>query len=828
MRKGIMNSLERFLEEVEHSRDYEGQIIHTEVIPAREAQYGTSKEPLEPMVEQALRAQGIENLYSHQVTAINAIREGKHVVVVTSTASGKTLCYNIPILEEVTRDPGARVLYLYPTKALAQDQLKKLVRYREINPMFLYESGTYDGDTPTSTRKKLRDSGNLILSNPDMLHSGILPNHTRWSDFFANLRFVVVDEIHAYRGIFGSNVANVLRRLNRICAHYGASPQFICCSATIGNPKELAEKITGHEMLLVDNDGSPRGPKRFVLWNPPFIDEGKTERKSPNAEARHLMVDLIRGGRDGTGGVQTITFVRARVLAEVLYRYCQEDLRRVSPRLANSIRAYRGGYLPENRREIEQKLFSGELMGVVSTNALELGIDIGSLDACIIVGYPGTVASTWQQAGRAGRGSDEALAILIAYNNPIDQYLMKHPEYIFGQSAESVVIDPRNPYIMVGHLRCAANELPMNIEDEKMFGELAPALLEILQENEQVRLMGNEWHWVGTGYPAADFGLRDMAENNYTIVDTTEDENKVIGMLDEYSAFMTLHDQAMYMHEAETYFVQELNLDQKIAYVEKVDPDYYTQAVTETNIRVDETEVEKNLMQSSAYFGMVTVTSTTIMFRKIKFYSLDSIGFGNLDLPPQELNTSALWITPPPSALKRVRDYGRIPSEGMMGIGNALTGVIPLYVICDYTDIGPVVDSSNMGTPTIFVYDKYQGGLGFAEKSYEMLDEIMERCLELIGECSCEDGCPSCVGSPSRSWSYFDADSESRERIPDKEAALIILHEMLGKEPYEPKPLPAERKQIEAPPRDLKDIKRLPENVEAKIRKRILKFKERR
>jgi len=823
-----MNNLEKFLEEIRHNRDYRDQIVHVESIPAREAQYDTPKEPLEPMVEQALRAQGVERLYSHQVTAINAIREGKHVVVVTSTASGKTLCYNIPILEEVVRDPGTRVLYLYPTKALAQDQLKKLIRYKEINPLFPYESGTYDGDTPTSTRKKLRDSGNLILSNPDMLHSGILPNHTRWSDFFANLKFIVIDEIHAYRGIFGSNVANVIRRLNRICAHYGASPQFVCCSATIGNPKELAERISGHEMLLVDNDGSPRGPKKFALWNPPFIDDGKTERRSPNAEARRLMVNLIKGGMDGTGGVQTITFVRARVLAEVLYRYCQEDLRKVSPRLANSIRAYRGGYLPESRREIEQKLFSGELMGVISTNALELGIDIGSLDACIIVGYPGTVASMWQQAGRAGRGSDEALAILIAYNNPIDQYLMKHPKYIFDQSAENVVIDPQNPYIMVGHLRCAANELPMTIEDEQMFGEMSPAILDILQDNGQVRLVGNEWLWVGTGYPAADFGLRDMAENNYTIVDTTGNENKVIGMLDEYSAFMTLHDQAMYMHEAETYFVKELNLNQKIAYVEKANPDYYTQAVTETNIRVDETETEKPLMQSGAYFGMVTVTSITIMFRKIKFYSLDSIGFGNLDLPPQELNTSAFWITPPPAVLKRVRDHGRIPSEGMMGIGNALTGVIPLYVICDYTDIGPVVDSSNMGTPTIFIYDKYQGGLGFAEKSYELLDQIMERCLELISECPCEDGCPSCVGSPSRSWSYFDADSESRERIPDKEAALIILHDMLGKEPYEPKPLPAERPPPAPPPRDLKDIKRLPENVEAKIRKRILRFKEKR
>ena len=807
-------NVKRFLEEIEHNRDYERQMVHLESIPSREAQFGELREPLDPRLREALRGQEVEQLYSHQATAIDNIRAGKNVVVVTSTASGKTLCYNVPILEETLRDRESRALYLYPTKALAQDQLKKIFQYKEGNPAFTFEAGTYDGDTPTSTRKKLRDSASLILSNPDMLHSGILPNHTRWSDFFANLKFVVIDEIHAYRGIFGSNVANVMRRLNRICAHYGSSPRFICSSATIGNPGELAEKLSGHEMVIVDNDGSPRGPKEFVLWNPPFIDEGKTERRSPNSEARRLMVELIKGR------IQTITFVRARVLAELIYRYCRDDLQRVSPSLANSIRAYRGGYLPEDRREIERQLFSGELLGVVSTSALELGIDIGGLDACIIVGYPGTVASMWQQAGRAGRGSEESVAILIGYNSPIDQYLMKRPGYLFQQSVENVVIDASNPYIAMGHLRCAANELPVTLADEEAFGEMAPALLELLEEDHQVRLADDKWYWTGTGYPAADFGLRDMAENNYTIVDTTE-KSQVIGMLDEFSAFMLVHTEAMYMHDAETYFVKELNLTQKVAYVEKIDPDYYTQAITETNIRADETEMEREVARSKAYFGQVTVTSTTIMFRKIKFFSLDSIGFGNLDLPPQELNTCAVWIVPPPGTLKRVKEHGRVASEGMAGIGNALVGVIPLYVICDYTDIGPVVDSSNTGAPTIFIYDKYQGGLGFAQKSYELLDRIMESALELISSCPCDDGCPSCVGSPSRSWSYFDADSEFRERIPDKEAALIMLHDMLGKEPYVPKPFPADRKDAPSPARRARDVKRLPENTEARLRKRF-------
>ncbi len=626
-----------------------------------------------------------------------------------------------------------------------------------------------------------------------------------------------IDEIHTYRGIFGSNVANLMKRFNRICEHYGSHPQFISCSATISNPKELAEKITGHEMILVDNDGSPKGPKKFVFWNPPFIDEGKTERRSPNSEAKYLMVELIKNR------IQTITFVQARVIAELIFRYCQEELQLIRPGLANSISAYRGGYLPEERREIERKLFSGELLGVISTNALELGIDIGGLSACIIVGYPGTISSTWQRAGRAGRGTEESLVILIGHNNPIDQYLMKNPDYFFEQPMENVVISVDNPYIMLNHLRCAVNELPVSIEDENMFGESAGAIMNILQEYGQVQFSGDKWYWTGKGYPAADFSLRNMDKSNYTIIDTTDDRNQVIGMLDEFSAFMLVHDQAIYMHEAETYFVKELNIKQKIAYIERVSVDYYTQAITETKININEVERQKQVFQSKAYFGYVTVTSTTIMFRKIKLYSHDSIGFGNLDLPPQELETTAFWITPPPIALSHVRDYGRIPTEGMMGIGNALTGIIPIYVICDYIDIGPVVDSSNTGIPTIFIFDKHPGGLGFAEKSYEMLERILESCLELISNCPCENGCPSCVGSSSGTWSYFDADNEQRERIPDKEAALILLHDMLGKETYIPKSMPAEPQIVT--PGIIREIKPLPENVEAKIRKRIQSFK---
>lgn len=811
----------RFVEALKQAAGYEGQIRCVRVEPARPAVYGHLSTPLPRELQAVLEADGIRQLYSHQTEAIEAIRRGEHVVVVTGPASGKTLCYNIPILTSWLSHPETRALYLYPTKALAQDQLRTLQRYLERGVGFHFIAGTYDGDTPPDTRTRLRDQGHFILSNPDMLHAGILPNHTRWSEFFAHLRYVVVDEIHSYRGVFGSNVACVLRRLNRLCAHYGSQPQYICSSATIANPRELAEALLDRPVTLVDRDGAPRGPRRFVLWNPPFIDEGKVQRRSPNVEAQALMVQLLRER------VQTIAFTRARVTAELLYRYVQDELTRLSPSLANAVRAYRGGYLPEERRQIERQLFSGELLGVTSTNALELGVDIGGLDACIMVGYPGSIASTWQQAGRAGRGSEEALIFLIAHNNPIDQYLVQHPDYFFGQSPENAIIDPTNSYILLGHLRCAAAELPLTREEVQQWGEYAPAILDILEEDGQVRRAGDRWYWNTSGYPAADISLRNMAGDTYSIVDTTGQSNQVIGTVDGFSAFTLIHTEAIYLHHGETYFVRELNLQQKVAYVEKMAVDYYTQAVTETKIVVEEKEEERPWRLSQTGFGEVMVTLFTLMFRKIKFYSLDSIGFGNLDLPPQPMETAAMWLIPPVSALRLVREFGRIPAEGMLGIANVLVDIVPLFVLCDYLDIGSVVDSSNFGSPSIFIYDRYPGGLGFAQKAYELLDDIMEACLLLIHECECEDGCPSCVGSTFRSFVHYDADSEARERIPDKEAALVILHHILEKEPYIPKPPTAERaahvrREPEPPP---VPIKRLPDRVEQKIRQRVQRLK---
>ncbi|MDP6040804.1 MAG: DEAD/DEAH box helicase, partial [Candidatus Latescibacteria bacterium] len=526
---------EQFITHVRSDYGYAGQVAHVETAPSQKAQFAAADYELPSVVTDALRQQGIDQLYTHQANALSALRRKKAVVVVTSTASGKTLCYQIPTLEALLADPEATALYLFPTKALAQDQARGLARFGELHSGLKFVLGTYDGDTPPNARKTLREDGRVILTNPDMLHQGVLPNHPRWARFFQNLRYVVLDEVHTYRGVFGSHVANVLRRLMRVCAHYGAHPQFVCSSATIANPKEHAEALTGREMTLVDNDGSPRGKRHFVFWNPPFLEGTTSDRRSSNTDARWLLGKLIHNR------VQTIAFVRARSSAEVLYRYTQEDLSMVSPKLAGAIRAYRGGYLPSERREIEQQLFNGELLGVVSTNALELGIDIGGLDAALIVGYPGSVSSIWQQAGRAGRQSDESLVVFVAHNAPIDQFLMRDPAYFFGQSPEHATIDPNNPHVAVGHLRCALRELPVRAEEGEVMGEFTGALLEILSDEGMARQLNGQWFYSRSGYPAAEVGLRNISDPTYTIMEETDDGPLVLGSLDEVSAFFQLH-----------------------------------------------------------------------------------------------------------------------------------------------------------------------------------------------------------------------------------------------------------------------------------------------
>ncbi len=830
-----------FLDKIARSRYYQGQIVHIHHIPRREAAYGDLFEPLPPELVSALARMGVERLYTHQVEAIDAVRRGESVVIVTGTASGKTLCYNLPVLESLlnggvgcsvsgVREPipntqhptpntrPATAFYLFPTKALAQDQLRGLRRYAELEPALagVMKAGCYDGDTPQTTRRKLRDEASIILTNPDMLHQGILPHHTRWSKFFTNLRYVVIDEIHTYRGIFGSNVANVIRRLNRVCEFYGVRPQFICSSATIANPKDLAEKLTGTPMTLVDNDGSPRGDKQFVLWNPPIIDVGGMERRSSNVEAQDLMVTLMKSG------VRTITFGKARVVAELMYRYVREALPR---QLQDKVRPYRGGYLPEERREIERQLFSGELMGITSTNALELGIDVGELDASIIIGFPGTVASVWQQAGRAGRGTEDSLVVFVAYNDPIDQYLVRRPEYFFGQSPESAVIDPENPYVLAHHMKCAAFELPLKEHDSRAFGGGMAPIADILADAGDLKQIDDTYYYSSTEFPAKGVNLRTISDNTFVIVDVEGLENrdsvfsdpespapnfesphrggKVIGQVDAISAPELVYPQAIYMHEGETYFVEDLDLVNRVAYVRRARVDYYTNAILDSSIRVGEwasgragesgapipphphtpTQLHQQKMwgNSTICYGPATVTWATTGFKKVKFYSLDSIGYGKVDIPPQHLETMAMWIIPPADIINEIRTQGRNPIEGLMGIRNLAVHALPLFAMCDKEDIGGVVDSSNTGSPTVFLYDRYTGGLGFAETGYERVEELMRTCLQMVEECGCEDGCPSCVGIPTlRPAIHTDPDIFGSFPIPDKQAGLTILRRIVG------------------------------------------------
>ncbi len=808
------------------------QVVWVQSLPARAAQFAEPAAPLSAAVASALSGFGVERLYTHQALALDRARAGEHTVVVTGTASGKTLCYNLPVLETLRTDPVARALYLFPTKALAQDQLKGLKRFlgeegdeaadgsdeaREsaedrgrLRPArrpgttareragagagdgagsLFFRAGTYDGDTPPNLRRRLRDEANILLTNPDMLHSGILPHHARWAEFFARLQYVVIDEIHVYRGIFGSHVANVLHRLRRICRHHGSDPVFLCASATIANPRELAERLTGLPFAVVDEDGAPRGTKHFFFWNPPRLGPAGMERRSANAEAREILVKLVRDG------YQAIVFVKTRAMTEVLLRDTRAELRDDGGGLAKKVRSYRAGYLPEERRKIEAALFNNELLGVISTNALELGIDVGSLDAAVIVGYPGTIASTWQQAGRAGRRESESAAVLIGHNAPIDQYLMTNPEYFFERSPEHAVLDRGNPHILLSHLRCAAFEIPLSRKEEPEFGGLTPGILDLLEEHKHLREIRGRWYYSREDYPAATVSLRNASQNAYTILDASasrdggeeQGKNRVLGTVDEGSAFWQVHPQAVYMHDGETYFVDKLDLGERTAYVHKADLDYYTQAVSDTRVDAAEADMEKTWRRAELCFGPCSVLDKLTMFKKIRFGGRDSLGFGQVSLPHTTLRTTGLWLRPHVEALEKVVSWGRVPADGLQGIANVLFYTVSLHAMCDPLDIGTVVDMRAVTGPVLYLYDKYPGGLGYAQRAWHLIEEVMRDALALIRRCECDDGCPSCVGSPLLPQYQQDPDAEMKGRIPDKDAALILLHALLEEPDYEPK-----------------------------------------
>ncbi len=753
-----------FIKHLKRQRFYKGQIAHTQHIPPRRAQYGRLVRPLPPLLQDSLKRAGAEKLYTHQAQAINAARTGQNVVVATSTASGKTLCYNVPVLEAVIKDGRSRALYLFPTKALAQDQLRSL---RELTRSSLPEVkfGTYDGDTPQSTRSRRRKEAAIILTNPDMLHLGILPNHTLWAHFFANLKYVVIDEAHVYRGVFGSQVACVLRRLRRVCEFYGANPQFICCSATIANPGEHVERLVGVSALVVDDDGSSSGAKDFVLWNPPFLDRARTTRRSANSEATDLFVEMARQG------VRNITFTKARKVAELILRYARGILEDKDPDLVPLIKSYRAGYLPEERRQIERELFSGKLLGVTATSALELGVDVGSLDATVLVGYPGTIASTWQQAGRAGRGVRESLSMLIGLDGPLDQYFMRHPKALFGQGHEHALIAPDNVYILERHLPCAAHELPLTSDDELLFG---PGFVEAMINLERKGILdyrGERWYNVGWGYPAQEVNLRSISGSRFALLDESQGY-QTLEEIEGSSALYRVHPGAIYLHQGESYLVTDLDLQAQVACLRPVDVDYYTEPRELNDVSIVRSVKHKQFPTTAAFFGQVRVTQQVIGYARKQQFSEAVLSVEYLDLPPQSYETRALWFEVPSELARRVSDRGLHFHGGLHALEHAAIGILPLFALCDRMDIGGLSTPNHpdTGSPQIFIYDAFPGGVGIAEKGFEILEELWRTTLSAIEECPCEAGCPSCVQSPKC--------GNNNEPL-DKEAAVLILRELL-------------------------------------------------
>lgn len=758
--------VEKILNELKKYNKISTRFTDWRHIPAKSGIYEEFPEWIEDKLVGVLKDKGISKLYSHQVSALESIKNKKNVVVVTPTASGKTLCYNLPVLDSILKDENSRALYMFPTKALSQDQLTEL--YQLVSALDEgIKTYTYDGDTPSSARQAIRKKGHIVVTNPDMLHLGILPHHTKWMDFFVNLKYVVIDEVHIYRGVFGSHLANVIRRLKRICRFYGSSPQFICCSATIANPKELSQKIVGEDFVLVDNNGAPQGEKHFLFYNPPVINKELGIRKSLIKEVARFVAYFLNYD------IQTIIFARSRLTTEVLTSYLKDFLVKTG-RSKDIVRGYRGGYLPNLRREIEKGLKDGEIKGVVSTNALELGIDIGQLDACFMAGYPGTISSTWQQAGRAGRRSNSSIAILVASSNPLDQFVINHPDYFFGESPESAVIDPDNLSILVSHIRCASFELPFE-EGEDFGTKKLREVLEYLEKEGVLHYVENKWYWMSEIYPTEEISLRSASVDNFVIIDTADQQEQVIGEVDRASVPTLIYEGAIYLHEGEQYAIHRLDYQNQKAYAEKVKVNYYTDAQDETNIKVLEVFEKGEELNMKHAYGEVAITTVSTCYKKIKFYTHENIGFGEISLPPEEMHTTAYWLTLADDnreLLKHLESESTSfnLSSGLLALSNVLINVVPLYVMCDPKDIRAVseVRSPFTGEPTIYIYDNYPGGVGFSEKMFELRRTLLQAAQELIQGCGCEKGCPSCVGPIDEVG------------IKGKESALLILREALS------------------------------------------------
>ena len=818
---GASNAITRVNEVLDKfaARDRTGEVL-TAVrhFPAREAQWADFPDWVHPDLVAAYHEKGIRRPYTHQAAAAEAVHAGKNIVIVTPTASGKTLCYNLPVLHAVLENADTRALYLFPTKALAQDQLAELY---DLNQRLENRFGvfTYDGDTPGDARKAIREKGHIVLTNPDMLHTGILPHHTRWTRLFENLRYIVIDELHTYRGVFGSHLCNVLRRLRRIARFYGCDPQFICCSATIANPGELASRLLEKDVEVLSANGAPAAEKTFVFYNPPVVNRALGIRRSYINESSRVAQEFLHHD------LQTIVFANSRLHTELLLTYLQQANPQL-PGKSQTIRGYRGGYLPSERREIERGLRDGKIRGVVSTSALELGIDVGSLDTAVMAGYPGTIAATWQRAGRAGRRSGSSCAVLVASSSPLDQFIVRHPDYFFGNTPEHAYIQPDNLEILVNHLKCAAFELPLAPGEQ--FGDVdLPDLCARLVEAGFLHLAGDHFHWTHEAYPADTISLRSVTSDNFVIIDITGAPN-VIGEIDFPSALVFVHEKAIYMHGGQQFHVEHLDFKERKAYVKRVDVDYYTDAVRYTQVRVLEvaatargsdtasfaqqaaplqgkipltdpsvvlgwgkdlhSNAEDKRHAHSHSHGDVLVRSQVVGFKKIKLFTNENVGAGNLELPENEMHTTSYWITLERPLLDSLPFSVSERQSGMFGLLHALESVATLLLMCDRRDLGTAIGerppapgnetdeftpmrmqdvvsatAKEFFEPNLYLFDAYPGGIGFSEPLFRTHDLLVQKTRELISACTCEQGCPSCVGPAG--------DLAPRA----KEAALAIL-----------------------------------------------------
>ncbi|MBD3226488.1 MAG: DEAD/DEAH box helicase [Caldithrix sp.] len=733
-------NLEQLIDYLANDSEFQKRLTKWLVFDARTARHKPFPDDLNPNLMSILKQKGIEELFTHQYDAYNAIRQGKHVVVVTPTASGKTLSYNLPVFEDMLLNRETRALYLFPTKALSQDQVNETQDLAARLDKDI-KTFTFDGDTPVNIRRTIRSAGHIVVTNPDMLHQGILPHHTLWIKLFENLRYVVIDEIHAYRGVFGSHLSNVVRRLKRICRFYGSDPQFICSSATIANPQELVENILEENVTLIDNNGAPSGKKHFLFYNPPIVNAELGLRRGVVNETRQIMRKLI------PTGAQVIIFARSRQRVELLVTY----LRTLAQQLKmdpDKIQGYRGGYLPKQRRIIEKGLKNSQIQVVVSTNALELGIDIGQLDVSLMAGYPGSIASAWQQSGRAGRRRSTSLTILVASSSPLDQYIIEHPSYFFERNPETAHIDNNNLPILMSHLKCASFELPFK-EEEIFTQDITGQLLDFLAEERVLRKTDGKYFWMQDIYPADEVSLRNAAPENVVIIDTHANK-QVIGEVDLFSAPEMVHTEAIYFHQSIQYFVDQLDWDERKAYVHKVNVDHYTDAITKTDLKVLDVLQEGSETDDpfQKFFGEVAVSRVTTGYKKIKLHTHENIGMGRVYLPEMEIQTNALWWEFPDQLRSDPYFTESIIGEGLRGIAHALQNLTPLYIMCDVSDIAvvPMVRAPFSQKPTIYVYDKYQGGIGLSKKLFNIDKHVLDAARNHIETCPCGQGCPSCTG----------------------------------------------------------------------------------